>query len=441
VSNSNWCVPLFAAKNNYLNLMSYYLSLVNEDKSDLLKQLCVVSCIYDRYECFSYLIDTYEFNINESDSLFGETPLTASCSYGRKQMCEYLFEKTSASVNQLNKKQLSPLLCAIKSNEWQLVEYLLTLDGIDIEQCDKHGRSALIIASSEGHLAIIDILIEKQADLKRKDCDGLTSLSWSCLKGNYNAAITLVENGADIHHEDDSGRSTLDLATFSGDFRLVQFLVDHHAHLEHADHIGMRPLDRAISCGYNEIVLYFLNKGAKLSNATWAVASDKLDIIFLLLNKLIEDGNRFYKKNQHQDALYRYTYAYKKFPSLNLATNESDTDKLLLIQFNLYLNLGRTYRKLGDFQNSIDHCTKALELNPISFEAFYTRARAKRDFHMFDTALSDLYEAQHLNPTNLDVKKLLSKVIIDIKKSNQKSSPSSQSSLCTYFSSRNETNI
>ena len=39
----------------------------------------------------------------------------------------------------------------------------------------------------------------------------------------------------------------------------------------------------------------FLRKGAKLSSTTWAMAAGKPEMILILLNKLIEDGNTFYK--------------------------------------------------------------------------------------------------------------------------------------------------
>ncbi len=91
----------------------------------------------------------------------------------------------------------------------------------------------------------------------------------------------------------------------------------------------------------------------------------------------------FFKKNAFSEALYRYTYALKKLPNDEKMNNESINENLKVmfqdIKFNLYLNLSRCQRKLNEFENSIDLCTKALEIKYNSFEAFYTRARAKRD--------------------------------------------------------------
>ena len=80
------------------------------------------------------------------------------------------------------------------------------------------------------------------------------------------------------------------------------------------------------------------------------------------------------------------------------------------LKFNLFLNLARCQRKLNEFENSIELCSKALEMKSNSFEAYYTRARAKRDSMQYETALNDLYEAEKLNGTNSDIKKLIVKI-------------------------------
>ncbi|XP_016120174.1 protein TANC1-like [Sinocyclocheilus grahami] len=57
-----------------------------------------------------------------------------------------------------------------------------------------------------------------------------------------------------------------------------------------------------------------------------------------------------------------------------------------------------------------EFATKALELKPKSYEAFYARARAKRSSRQFATALADLYEAARLSPSNREIRRLLVRV-------------------------------
>lgn len=57
----------------------------------------------------------------------------------------------------------------------------------------------------------------------------------------------------------------------------------------------MRAVDRAIDRRNTAVVVCFLRKGAKLGQMTWAVAAGKPDVMLLLLNKLMEDGNVLYR--------------------------------------------------------------------------------------------------------------------------------------------------
>lgn len=53
------------------------------------------------------------------------------------------------------------------------------------------------------------------------DKEGLTPLGWACLKGQKKVVEILVERGAQIDHTDKHGRTPLDLAAFYGDSDIV----------------------------------------------------------------------------------------------------------------------------------------------------------------------------------------------------------------------------
>jgi ankyrin repeat protein len=228
---------LYAAKNGNIDVIECIFDKFIWPSLDMkvicINQVCVVAAMYNQYALVEYLVDKFfvsgsnELNIDAVDTLKGETALAIACTYGNINICKLLITKANASLLQANSKSLTPLLCAIKTNEWKVVEYLLN-NYVNLElleqQVDKHNRTALMIAASEGHLAIIDILIEKGVNLSGQDCEGLTALGWACLKGHYNAVINLLNNGSNINQTDFSGRTPLDLATFYGDCRLVRIL-------------------------------------------------------------------------------------------------------------------------------------------------------------------------------------------------------------------------
>lgn len=65
---------------------------------------------------------------------------------------------------------------------------------------------------------------------------------------------------------------------------------------------------------------------------------------------------------------------------------------------------------LQDYEGAIELATKALDIKANSFEAFYARARAKRDNRQGASALDDLKEALKLAPNNRELQRLLMRV-------------------------------
>uniref|UniRef100_A0A8C2Q0D4 Tetratricopeptide repeat, ankyrin repeat and coiled-coil containing 2 n=1 Tax=Cyprinus carpio TaxID=7962 RepID=A0A8C2Q0D4_CYPCA len=356
--------------------------------------------------------------INSYDTLWGETALSAAAGRGKMEVCRLLLEQGSA-VAQPNRRGVVPLFSSVRQGHWQIVD-LLVLHGADVNLADKQGRTPLMMAASEGHLDTVEFLMAQGASMDLMDKEGLTALSWACLKGHLPVVRCLVERGAATDHTDKNGRTPLDLAAFYGDSEVVQFLVDHGALIEHVDYSGMRPLDRAVGCRNTSVVVALLKKGAKIGPATWAMATSKPDIMIILLSKLLEEGDGFYKKGKVKEAAQRYQYALKKFPREGLS---EDLKTFKELKVSLFLNLSRCRRKMNDFGMAEEFATKALELKPKSYEAFYARARAKRSSRQFAEALDDLREAIKLCPNNREIQRLLQRVEEEYRQVTQSEEP------------------
>ncbi|XP_043911147.1 protein TANC2 [Protopterus annectens] len=382
-------------------------------KSHAIQQALIAAASMGYNEIVSYLLDLPEKDeeeveraqINSFDSLWGETALTAAAGRGKLEVCRLLLEQ-GAAVSQPNRRGVVPLFSAVRQGHWQIVDLLLT-HGADVNMADKQGRTPLMMAASEGHLSTVEFLLAQGASLSLMDKEGLTALSWACLKGHLPVVRSLVERGAATDHADKNGRTPLDLAAFYGDAEVVQFLVDNGAMIEHVDYSGMRPLDRAVGCRNTSVVVTLLKKGAKIGPATWAMATSKPDIMIILLSKLMEEGDMFYKKGKVKEAAQRYQYALKKFPREGFG---EDLKTFRELKVSLLLNLSRCRRKMNDFGMAEEFATKALELKPKSYEAYYARARAKRSSRQFTAALEDLNEAIKLCPNNREIQRLLMRV-------------------------------
>ncbi|KAK3532635.1 hypothetical protein QTP86_027369 [Hemibagrus guttatus] len=418
VDRNGQCPLVHAALRGHLEVVKFLLEFdwssdAAFSKTHAVQQALIAAASMGYSEIASYLLDLPEKDeddeerpqINSFDTLWGETALTAAAGRGKLDVCRLLLEQ-GASVSQPNRRGIVPLFSAVRQGHWQIVE-LLQNHGADVNMADKQGRTPLMVAASEGHLATAEFLLEQGASLALMDKEGLTALSWACLKGHLPLVRALVERGAATAHADKSGRTPLDLAAFYGDSEVVQFLVEHGAMIEHVDYSGMRPLDRAVGCRNTSVVVALLKKGAKIGPATWAMATSKPDIMIVLLSKLIEEGDGFYKKGKVKEAAQRYQYALKKFPREGFT---EDLKSFRELKVSLLLNLSRCRRKMNDFGMAEEFASRALELKPKSYEAFYARARAKRSSRQFHAALEDLSEAIRLCPNNREIQRLLQRV-------------------------------
>lgn len=280
------CALVHAAMTGNYKIVKYLVACdwIKRDKSssdvsleEAAQQSLVAAASQGHTSIVEDLLDMPEVLINALDAITGETALTVASTNGHTETVTVLLSR-GASHNIQNRKEMLPLLLAVKEGHWSIVERLIQCQ-VDLEQTDQNARTALMVAAEEGHVGIIDLLLSKGASHTKVDKDGLTALSWACLRGKQQAAKCLLERNSDLHHMDQHHRTPLDLAAYQGTAALVQMLLDNGAQIEHVDINGMRPLDRAIACRNVQVVQVFLKRGAKLGPATWAMAAGKSEIM------------------------------------------------------------------------------------------------------------------------------------------------------------------
>ncbi|XP_055699268.1 protein TANC2 isoform X1 [Phlebotomus papatasi] len=407
---SGRCALVHAARSGKLNVVKYLLASdwIGRDGfndmslSQAAQQALVAASSQGSTDIVEELLDSADVCIDGEDSITGETALTGAAKCGCVDTVTALLAR-GASCGARNRKNISALLVAAKDNHRAVIERLIQYH-VDLEDSDNDGKTAVIVAAQEANMDVIEVLVERGVNLEKKDNEGLTALSWSCLRGHLQTATYLIEKLANIHHTDKTGRTPLDLAAYQGSGALVQMLLDRGSQIEHVDINGMRPLDRAIACRNVQIIQVFLKRGAKLGPTTWAMASGKPEIMLLLLNKLLEDGNTLYRKNRLQEASHRYQYALKKFPLDN--SEHSSTFNQLKVNF--LLNHSRCNRKMNNIAEAIDLATQAIEMNPESYEGFHLRAKALLECGQVEKAFSDSKSALQRGQTaSMDIKNVL----------------------------------
>jgi len=355
------------------------------------------------------LLDIPSTDINMTDTLTGLTPLCAAAKAGDTSGGEILL-KRQARVDRWDLNEQGPVHIAAREGHWAMLDLLLQA-GARVEDKDGQGRTPLSMAAASGHHGIAELLITRGAVVEAKDKEGITPLSHAIISGQLDTVRSLLDHNADVNCLDNSGRSPLDVAVYQGREELVELLLERGANMEKKDLRGIRVLDRVIAYGSASVVTAFLRKGAKLGPATWMMAEGKPEILLILLNKLLDDGNTLYRQGRLPDAAHRYRYALRRLPRTGL---DSWAQTFQTLQTHLLLNLSRCERRMDRHAEAVALASQVLATSPHSVEALVARAKAHRAAGRLQEALHDLALAHDLMPANREVQKALQRAREDL---------------------------
>lgn len=123
--------------------------------------------------------------------------------------------------------------------------------------------AALPLAAQSQDMETVKALIEEGVDINQTDASGATALHWAANKGDYEMALYLIENGGDPKIEDDDfGATPLNWAAFDGSLDIVMLLIDNGADINTQNIWGNTPLHNAITQNNIDMVGYLIGQGA-----------------------------------------------------------------------------------------------------------------------------------------------------------------------------------
>ena len=104
-----------------------------------------------------------------------------------------------ADVNFRGPGGFNALNAAARNGHLEVVQYLVE-HGAVIDQSDNHlHKTALLAASFQRHFDIVKYLVEKGANVNAQSFNGFTPLHDAAYVGNFQIVQFLVEHGADVH--------------------------------------------------------------------------------------------------------------------------------------------------------------------------------------------------------------------------------------------------
>ncbi|XP_056378121.1 transient receptor potential cation channel subfamily A member 1 isoform X2 [Hyla sarda] len=223
-------------------------------------------------EIVKFMISSYtgENKIVDLPDGNNETPLHKSCLFDHVELAEYLISM-GANIDSVDNELRTPLLMATSCSSWKIVNLLLER-GADVKLTDNYGRNFLhLTVLQPGGLKNIREEFLQQEDVKKlvsdEDADGCTPLHYACRHGVPNSVNNLLGLNMSLFSKSKNKRSALHFAAFYGRYntceRLLRFVPDATL-LNEADEKGLTPLHLAAENGHDRIAFLLLKKGALL---------------------------------------------------------------------------------------------------------------------------------------------------------------------------------
>jgi uncharacterized protein len=162
----------------------------------------------------------------------------------------------------------APVFVACSQGHDKIVEWMLSLEGIDIFASDKNDYNPLHAASSHGHLKVVNILLREgfssPDQIDRVGFQGFSPFFVACIFDNLEIAKSLLRAGADINKVDKKDNTALLIACKVGKINTVMFLVEEGANTNLRNSEGFTALQIAEFHFHKDIVNYLKNHGVGL---------------------------------------------------------------------------------------------------------------------------------------------------------------------------------
>ncbi|XP_045473083.1 serine/threonine-protein phosphatase 6 regulatory ankyrin repeat subunit A [Harmonia axyridis] len=235
----------------------------------------------------------------------GVTPLHVAAYFGQADTVRELLTHVPGTVKSEvpsgsslvsilgNESGMTPLHLAAFSGNENVVRLLLNSAGVQVDAASReNGYNPMHLACYGGHVTVVGLLLSRSAELLQSvDKHGKTGLHIAATQGHYQMVEVLLGQGADINASDKNGWTPLHCASKAGCTDVVVLLTESGASPKSETNQGAVPIWFAASEGHHDVLEYLMTK----EHDTYILMDDKKFVYNLMVcsknhnNKPIEE--------------------------------------------------------------------------------------------------------------------------------------------------------
>ncbi len=196
-----------------------------------------------------------------------------------------------ADVNSRSFYKSTALMLATGNGNLNIVQKLLEKNA-DVNAKDIFKKTVLMYAVENGNTDVVQKFLDRGADVNAQDMFDKTALMYAARNGNTDVVQKLLDRGADVNAKDEGDRTALMLA--NRNLNIVQKLLERGADVNAKDTSGQTALmSAAAPYGYADVVQNLLDRGADLhakgykgkTALTQAAENGNEEIVQILLDR------------------------------------------------------------------------------------------------------------------------------------------------------------
>ncbi|KAK2815084.1 hypothetical protein Q7C36_023350 [Tachysurus vachellii] len=151
-------------------------------------------------------------------NVLSKTAFEVALHLKQKEVKNYLDSITTVRPQPDDEKKRPDVFSALKLGNSQLVKEILEEDPSQVNMANADGASPLMIAAVSGLLEVVQLLVERNAEIDKQDgVHGWTALMQATYHGNKDVVKYLLSQGADVNLRAKNGYTAFDLVMLLND--------------------------------------------------------------------------------------------------------------------------------------------------------------------------------------------------------------------------------